>query len=1272
VGIFSRDTTPTPQEPKSKALVASSNSTSSVFLSDKAQSAPYSAPRVLTAAAAQIKIKDTNEFEQFKARRSAASSAWQSEAWEYYDAIGEIKYAFNLVASVVSRIRIYAAAVDDPSETPTPVSKADTISPRLAEAAERALDRLNSAYGGQAGLLRDAALNLSVTGEALDVDTIIPTPTGMRRMGDICTGDTVFDGDGHPTQVVLAHPVLYNRPTYRVEFDSGTSIVADENHLWEVYPVSKRRWSHKSGTPLTPVVLTTKEMSESVRKYNNTSNYAIKRSITQQTHTDLLPIDPYILGYWLGDGWSSQGAITSHPDDQPSLQSELSRGGYTSAIRKSGGGYQLAVYGLKADLRDLDVLNNKHIPEEYFHASIDARLALLQGLVDSDGHVYGNGQVEFSNKNPKILQAFVRLTSSLGLKPGPVRLRKDGTSRVHVRAAGLPLARLPRKAAKLGTQTERDRWDYIRSIESVESRPVRCISVASSNHTFLATDNHIRTHNCYLVQIPERQGTGSPESWDIRSTDELITDARGNFSVIGRREQNSSGGAGTGSMNRGVSLGERSFVGRIWRSHPRFSDEADSSLRGLLDLCLAEGTLVYTPKGAIPIEKISAGDLVYSRNPNTGELVQSIASRVWSTGEKPVYKVSSRGRTLRATGNHPVLVLQDTNPQTRKGVSANYELKYIRVDELKRGDMLVSFESAQQFSEEMQTLPSGVVINEDVAWFIGQVVGDGHIHKSKYAQDCLNISDFDAKVRTRLEEISTKYWGATHFFHQGGNFRVKSKTLVSDMRSLGLAVYSYEKTVPELIWASPLNIQKEFLDGYFTADGSGGKKSKGYMSYASASVSLVSQVRAMHILHGDRVSSVQTQQRPEVMYIAGNTNPTYGAKPLHRFEVYGSDSNRRGDLPMRRNRSAASALPINQPFVVSSVKSITPDGIATVWDMTVPDTENFVADGLVVHNCAELLLLNRTFRATARSRLNAGALYLPDGLSVAAQGDGDFPLDYDSEIDPVAFTPEEAEDEFEEQLIDAMTTPIRDEESASAVVPLIIRGPAELGDAIKQFKFERSFDPALAQRADRVLERILQGLDVPKDVVTGLANVKYSNALQIDESLYKAHIEPLMLLLVDSLTVVYLRPYLLANGFDPHEVNKLVVWYDPSMVATRNDRAEDANEGFDRRAISYNTWRRAHGFSDADAPDAKELSIRMMFERGMITPEMTEAMMTALAPEIMQGVRDAQQASSIAPVPEEIEQAASGEETPQQEVSPEEESEVRSQLFEPEQPSTEQ
>jgi hypothetical protein len=292
--------------------------------------------------------------------------------------------------------------------------------------------------------------------------------------------------------------------------------------------------------------------------------------------------------------------------------------------------------------------------------------------------------------------------------------------------------------------------------------------------------------------------------------------------------------------------------------------------------------------------------------------------------------------------------------------------------------------------------------------------------------------------------------------------------------------------------------------------------------------------------------------------------------------------------------------------------------------------------------CAELLLLNRTFRATARSRLNAGAMYIPDGLSTAAAPDPtDYPYDEDGVYNE-QYNPEESADDFEDQLIDAMTTPIKDEDSASAVVPLIIRGPAELGDKIKQFKFERSFDASLVQRADRVLERIMQGLDVPKDIVTGLANVKYSNALQIDESLYKAHIEPLMLLIADALTVVYLRPYLIANGYPETEVSRIHVWYDPSQVATRNDRASDADAGFDKMAVSFDTWRRAHGFSDQDAPTPSELALRLIISKGMITPELTEALLSAVAPEVMNLTREAMQAQSVAPIPPDIEQLLQG------------------------------
>jgi hypothetical protein len=164
--------------------------------------------------------------------------------------------------------------------------------------------------------------------------------------------------------------------------------------------------------------------------------------------------------------------------------------------------------------------------------------------------------------------------------------------------------------------------------------------------------------------------------------------------------------------------------------------------------------------------------------------------------------------------------------------------------------------------------------------------------------------------------------------------------------------------------------------------------------------------------------------------------------------------------------------------------------------------------------------------------------------------------------------------------------------------------------------------------------------------VTGLANVKYSNAVQIDESLYKAHIEPLMLLIADALTVVYLRPYLLANGFDQTEVDRIVVWFDPTAVSTRNDRAQDADSGFEKMAISLETWRKTHGFSESEAPSPTELALLHLVEKGVITPELTEAMLNAVAPEVMAKVRQLAQENNPAPIPEGVDEMLQGGQPP--------------------------
>lgn len=292
--------------------------------------------------------------------------------------------------------------------------------------------------------------------------------------------------------------------------------------------------------------------------------------------------------------------------------------------------------------------------------------------------------------------------------------------------------------------------------------------------------------------------------------------------------------------------------------------------------------------------------------------------------------------------------------------------------------------------------------------------------------------------------------------------------------------------------------------------------------------------------------------------------------------------------------------------------------------------------------CSELLLSSRTARATYRSRLNSGMIYLPDGLAYSSGPDPDAPYD-DDELDmPNLVAPDDEEDDFEEQFMDAMITPIKDEDSASAVVPLIVRGPADLGEKIKQFKFERGFDAAQNARAGVVLDRIMNGLDVPKDLITGFASVKYSNAQQIDDSLYKSHIEPMALLIADAITQVYLRPYLTGLGFDEAQIARIVVWYDPSSISTRTDRAADADSGFEKNAISAETWRRAHGFTQDDAPTSTELAIRLMTTHGAFSPELTEAVLTAVAPEIMNAARSASQGASVAPVPPAVDDILNG------------------------------
>lgn len=228
----------------------------------------------------------------------------------------------------------------------------------------------------------------------------------------------------------------------------------------------------------------------------------------------------------------------------------------------------------------------------------------------------------------------------------------------------------------------------------------------------------------------------------------------------------------------------------------------------------------------------------------------------------------------------------------------------------------------------------------------------------------------------------------------------------------------------------------------------------------------------------------------------------------------------------------------------------------------------------VLELCEELLLSQRTARAHLRSRLAGnGILGIPDDLTFIVS---EAVPDEDPEEDPTLAI-----------ITEAMVTPIEQEDAASAVVPIVVRGQAE---ALKGIVHIKTHDPSdnlpdlELRKAD--IERIALGLDIPPEILLGLADANHWSAWQIDEQVWKAHLQPLAQHLVDELTSAYFRPALVALGVENPEDYSIA--YNASAIINRPDRGKDAEDAFANAAISYDAYLEAKGFTDADKPDDLE------------------------------------------------------------------------------------
>lgn len=267
----------------------------------------------------------------------------------------------------------------------------------------------------------------------------------------------------------------------------------------------------------------------------------------------------------------------------------------------------------------------------------------------------------------------------------------------------------------------------------------------------------------------------------------------------------------------------------------------------------------------------------------------------------------------------------------------------------------------------------------------------------------------------------------------------------------------------------------------------------------------------------------------------------------------------------------------------------------------------------VLDQAEKLVMFDRVMRTIARSRMHAGAMFIPDGITVKTE-----------DTEPDMDAPEIA-------LMEGLSAPTMDEGAMTSIVPVFLVGPAEQGKEIKRIDLGREIDPEMVAAQQDALNRTLSGLDFPKDLVTGLADVKYANAIVIDDNLYKAHVEPLALLLVDSFTTVFLRPILRKAGVPEALIEKTVIWYDPSEIVTKPDRSSAANEGLDRKVISEKAWRDARGFADTDAPSEEELLRRAVLDDGQIPQEIVQALLELFVPKLFQQMQQMGQQSAGMP-----------------------------------------
>lgn len=355
--------------------------------------------------------------------------------------------------------------------------------------------------------------------KALALTTPIATPTGWTTIQDIHIGDFLFADDGSICRVLKKSEIFIGKDCFEFTFACGEKIISSADHLWCV-DARKR----KGGIITTDQIASTWKEGKIERPVYRV--HIAKPLILPKID---LPIPPYTLGAWLGDGYSEGYTLACSIKDNEILEYIKKDGFKVKRLNH----IRCGISGLCKYLRQEKLHMNKHIPNKYLRSSYEQRLALLQGLMDTDGTIADENYrpknkkslaCSFSSSRKHLAEQVLELLCSLGIRGNLSECRaiidkKDvgATWRVEFYPDDIDVFRLIRKRKKLnGSKANiRQKWRTIINVRKIESVPTQCLIVDSKNHLFLVGYQLIPTHNSTDPRAKWYTDIYGDTSWEV-------------------------------------------------------------------------------------------------------------------------------------------------------------------------------------------------------------------------------------------------------------------------------------------------------------------------------------------------------------------------------------------------------------------------------------------------------------------------------------------------------------------------------------------------------------------------------------------------------------------------------------------------------------------------------------------------------------------------------------------------------------------------------------